>query len=55
MNELYAEVIVNMELKDGETEEEAQERFYDVLYDGICKCNNDFHFEIYKQKIREVV
>lgn len=41
MSKLTVMVSVTMQMRDGETEEQAQERFYTALYDGLC--NNAEH------------
>ena len=48
--QLTAAVEITMKLMDGESEEDAQERLYQVLYNGICKSNDDFEFTISSQE-----
>lgn len=38
---LDATVTIHLSIVDGETEEEAQERLYDVLYTQLCHLPND--------------
>ena len=33
---LYANVEIELMMRDGETEEQAASRLYDLLYDGLC-------------------
>lgn len=36
MDEITKEIRVTMILPEGMTEEEAEEKLYEVLYDGLC-------------------
>ncbi len=42
--ELVVNVNVSMRLKNGETEEQAKDRFYDQLWSGVCG-SEDFGME----------
>ena len=45
---LDATVTIHMMMRDGETEEQASDRLYDVMYDGLCRLADheiDFWFE----------
>lgn len=42
--ELVINVNVSMRLKNGETEEQAKDRFYDQLWSGVCG-SEDFGME----------
>lgn len=44
--ELKASVEVVLLMKDGETFEEAENRLYDLLYDGLCN-NTEAEMEFY--------
>lgn len=51
---LVADVTIRMPLHEGETEEQAQERLYTALYDGLCKnAENQIDFVIERQEIEE--
>lgn len=44
--ELKAVVEINLVLEDGETFERANDRLYDLLFDGLCRnANCDFWIE----------
>lgn len=52
--ELCADVTIRMFLREGETEEQAQDRFYTALYEGLCmNAENQIDFTIEKQEIEE--
>lgn len=38
--ELKATVEINLVMEDGETLEQASDRLYDMLYDGLCRNAN---------------
>ena len=43
---LKAIVEINLVMEDGETFEEASDRLYDLLFDGLCRnANCDFYIE----------
>jgi hypothetical protein len=44
--ELKASVEITLLMKDGETFEEAENRLYDLLYDGLCR-NAEAEMEFY--------
>lgn len=51
---LVADVTIKMPLCEGETEEQAQERLYTALYDGLCKnAESQIDFVIERQEIEE--
>lgn len=55
MEELCAEIVVRLSLRENETAKQAEDRLYNILYDGLC--NNAEHqidFELIQQNIREI-
>ena len=46
MSNLKATVTISLVMRDGETEEEAADRLYDLMYDGLCNAA-DHHCEFW--------
>ena len=48
---LITEARVTMLMRDGESEENAADRFYNLLYNGVCNAaDHHVNFEILSQK-----
>ena len=52
--ELNVNLDFNMKMRPGETEEEAENRFFDTLFAKMCKDNDEFDFIICEQEAREI-
>ena len=54
MKEYVCNFDIYMVMKDGETEEQARERMYDQLFDGICNAvDYRMDFQMYDGKVRD--
>ena len=52
--ELHVYLGFNMKMHPGESEENAENRFFDILFEAMCKDNDEFDFTIYEQEAREI-
>ena len=52
--ELNVNLDFNMKMRPGETEEEAENRFFDTLFAKMCKDTDEFDFIICEQEAREI-
>lgn len=50
--EVKAIVEINLLMRDGETFEEASDRLYNLLYEGVC-CNADATCDFWIQNVEE--
>lgn len=51
MSNLKANVTISLAMMDGETEEAAASRLYDLLFDGLCRvAESDFWVESTSQE-----
>lgn len=51
---LMADVRITMILRNSETEEDAQERLYNLMYDGLCNsADHKVDFEILSQAVED--
>lgn len=44
--ELNVDLTITMKMQPGETEEDAEERFYNALYSRLCSDNDEFDYTI---------
>ena len=52
MSQLKATVTLSLVMREGETEEQAANRLYDLMYEGLCMCA-DHHCEFWIENTRE--
>ena len=52
MKELKATVTVSLAMREEETEEQASDRLYDLMYEGLCQ-TADHHCEFWIESVRE--
>lgn len=51
---LMADVRITMLMRNGETEEDAQDRLYNLMYDGLCNvADHNVDFEILSQSLED--
>ncbi len=52
--EFHVNLDFNMKMHPGESEEDAENRFFDTLFSAMCKDNDEFDFTICEQEAIEI-